>query len=418
MKPGLLLPVVLAGALSACAGLGRIDAPATASAETLSRQLLITTRQDAGAALSVRGDPGTYYLRRRGYGPTASVDRTLDDIAEDYGLRRVDGWHIASIGEYCEVYELTPGQNVDDMIARIEGDPRIGLVQAMNLFETEGVVYDDPYAPMQPALLALSVEAAHELATGRGVTVAVVDSSADRRHRELRQSVRSEQNLVERHSYRGGEVHGTAVAGVIGSAANNGEGIVGIAPDSKIASLRACWTVDAASGRAQCSSLSLALALESAIRMRADVINLSLAGPPDRLIERLIDEAVDAGIIVVAALPEASGPGHDFPSSLPRVIAAGSSDAPLGRERPNTLRAPGAEVMSTVPNNRYAFFSGNSMAAAYISGVSALVRESRPDIAADELLRLLTVTGLDQIINACRAIAGRNAEIECTAPGN
>lgn len=405
MTVRLLLPVVLGCALSACAGLGPGRAPSGVAAETLARQLLLTTPQTDDATLSVRGDPGSYYLRRRGYGPTASVDRTLDEIAADYGIRRVEGWHIASLGEYCEVYEVTPGQNVDALVARIGDDPRIGLVQAMNEFQTEGLVYDDPYATLQPALAALAVDAAHELATGRGVTVAIVDSSADRRHRELRQSIRSERDLVAVQARRGGEVHGTAVAGIIGSAANNGEGIVGIAPDAAIESLRACWTVDAASGRARCSSFSLALALDAAIRMRADVINLSLAGPPDRLLGALIERALNTGIIVVAALPGQADSAREFPASLPRVIAAGSSDAPIDRARANLLRAPGAEVVSTAPNNRYAFFSGNSMSAAYISGVSALVREARPGIGAEELLQLLNATGRDAVVNACRAIA-------------
>ena len=405
----LLLIAVGAAILAGCAPFGSAVPSAASGPGELTRQLLITMRQDASAATAVLGDPGSFYLRRRGYGPTPGVDRTLDAIADDYGLRRVDGWYIASLGEYCEVYELRPGQSMDDVLERIATDPRVGLVQAMNVFETEGaMIYDDPFAPMQPALASMAIDAAHALSTGRGVTVAIIDSSVDARHAELRGKVRAEKNLVDNHAFRGAEVHGTAVAGVIGSAANNGEGIVGVAPDSSLASLRACWTVEESTGRAQCSSFSLALALESAIELEVDVINLSLAGPPDPLLEALIDSAADAGIVVVAAYPERHGPGSGFPASHPRVIAAESAETPLGGNIRNLLRAPGAEIVSTSPNNGYAFFSGNSMAAAYVTGVAALVRERRPGITSAELIELLTATGIGRTVNACRAVAGSN----------
>ena len=405
MKHLTALLLIIASAVSGCAHLGSTGQSGAPGTETLARQLLITMRQDSGATSAYRGDPSTFYFRRRGYGPTPSIDRSLDEIADDYGIRRVEGWYIASIGEYCEVYELLPDQNLTETLASLSSDPRVSLVQAMNVFETEGLRYDDPYASMQPALATLAIESAHEFATGAGVTVAVVDSSVDRRHLELRGKVRSELDLVGRGLGHGAEVHGTAVAGIIGSTANNGVGIVGIAPDATIASFRACWTVDEASGRALCSSFSLARALESAIQRDVDVINLSLAGPPDSLLQQLIDTATEQGTIVVAAMPEHPDPKQSFPSSHRQVIAVESEESPSGIETPNLLRAPGAEVVSTTPNNSYAFFSGNSMSAAYISGISALIREHHPEIGPAELIQLLESSGEKHHVNACRAIA-------------
>lgn len=373
--------------------------------DAVARRLLVTTRQDAGIARSVVGDPASYYVRRRGYGPTPDVNRALDRIAREYDIRRVTGWFISAIGEYCEVYELRPDQALDELMARIASDPSVELVQEMNVFMTEGVRYDDPYAAMQPALATLSIESAHEFATGRGVVVAVVDSSVDRRHLELRGRVQSWKNMFDEQKIRRAEVHGTAVAGIIGSTANNGEGIVGVAPGAQIASLRACQTVDVTTGRAECSSFSLAQAMETAIRLRADIINLSLSGPYDPLLARLIDEATEGGMIIVAALADESDGAHSFPASYRGVIAAESSEVSgAGSTAGNVLRAPGAEIMSTVPDDSYAFFTGNSMSAAYISGVSALIRERRSGIRADELFRLLLDTGDQKSINACRAV--------------
>lgn len=401
----LLLMMTLAFLAVGCASFDGVDTRRGDSEAGLSRQLLITTRQESAAAVSLLGNPSDFYLRRRAYGPTPGVDRTLDQIADDYDIRRIEGWHIESIGEYCEVYELKAGQALDDLIERISADPRVELVQAMNVFETQGITYNDPLASMQTALSSLSIDSAHEAATGRGVTVAVIDSTVDSRHRELRGRIQSQRNLVDTRSRRP-EVHGTAVAGVIGSIANNGEGIVGIAPESSIASLRACWTVDPTTGRAQCSSFSVARALEAAIELDADVVNLSLAGPFDPLLSELIDTAIAQGMIIVAALPAPPVTGERaFPSSHRFVIAAASSQAPAIHRTANLLRAPGVEVMSTAPNNSYAFFSGNSMSAAYVTGVSALVRELRPDIAPGELIELLIDTAIERSVNACRALA-------------
>ncbi|HMB73807.1 MAG TPA: S8 family serine peptidase, partial [Gammaproteobacteria bacterium] len=250
MKLRLLWMCLVTLAVGACAQLPSDGSRSSRLEDAAARQLLVTTRQNTGRARSPLGDPASFYLRRRGYGPTPAVDKTLDRIASDYDIRRVSGWYISSIGEYCEVYELRSDQSLDDLVARIAADPGVELVQVMNVFRTQGVHYDDPLASMQPALNALSIASAHEHATGRGVTIAIVDSTVDGRHLELRGKVQSWRNLIDNRAIRRAEVHGTAVAGIIGSAANNGEGIVGIAPDSRIASLRACRTLDARTGRA------------------------------------------------------------------------------------------------------------------------------------------------------------------------
>jgi subtilisin family serine protease len=405
----LALTCVLAG----CASIETGELRSPDSEAALSRQILITTPQASGPAIALLGDPGDFYFRRRTYGPTPAVNRTLDQIAADYGIRRIEGWYISSVGEYCEVYELESGQAVDDLVERVSADPRVRLVQTMNRFETQAIGYNDPYAPMQTALKSLSLESAHEAATGRGVTIAVVDSTVDSHHDELRGRISSQRNLVDGHFSRHPEVHGTAVAGIIGSIANNGEGIVGVAPESSIASLRACWTVDAVTGRAECSSFSIARALEFAIQMNVDVVNLSLSGPFDPLLSELLDAAVAQGIIVVAALPPSLTEGNSFPSSHLGVLAAESSQGPAEYTASNLLRAPGVEVMSTAPNNSYAFFSGNSMSAAYVSGVSALVRQIRPDMKPDEMIKLLVTTGNETSINACQAIARVEGRESC-----
>src|SRR5690606_16474316 len=238
--------------------------------------------------------------RRRGYGaPPPDVDRVLDQLAREHGLERKEGWPIRSLDVYCEVFVVPEGRDIEDVVERLQADSRVDLAQRMYLFQTLGSRYDDPSADLQPGAGGLGVEQAHTLATGKGVRVAVIDSGIDGEHPELAGRVAFARDVVQpRRRGATGEVHGTAVAGVIASAANNRQGIFGIAPDVEIAALRACWPAPSDLGRARCSSFTLAQALEIAIEIRSDVINLSLAGPSDPLLERLVGEAAAQGAVV------------------------------------------------------------------------------------------------------------------------
>src|ERR1035438_2109430 len=95
----------------------------------------------------------------------------------------------------------------------------------------------------------------------------------------------------------------TAVAGVIAAIPDNGIGIVGIAPDVRLFVFKACWRSAPTGAKATCNSFTLAQALAAAIEERVDIINLSLAGPSDPLLTRLVGRAAAAGIIGRGAVP-------------------------------------------------------------------------------------------------------------------
>jgi len=188
------------------------------------------------------------------------------------------------------------------------------------------------------------------------VRVAVVDTGVDTNHPDLADRVVKTINFVE-----GGEKtftadqHGTAVAGVIGARAGNGLGIYGIAPDADLLAVKACWHRRPGNPEASCSSWTLAKAIDFAIVERVRVLNLSLSGPADPLLRRLIVKAIDEQrITVVAAVMEGGDPALSFPSSLSAVIAVVASDA-QGNVRarldkhPATLAAPGIEVLTRCP---------------------------------------------------------------------
>jgi subtilisin family serine protease len=394
--------------------------PAAAAEAAAARQILITVRQPATLAAGLTGPPNQRYLQRR-YGPSPSVDRVLTQLAHEHGLRRVEGWPIQSLDVYCEVLTVPNDRDVAAIVAALNQDPRVDLAQRMNLFNTQTAKYDDPYLSLQSAATAMEVESAHELATGRGVSIAIIDSAVDADHPDLRGRVRVARNLVAEHRLaRGGEIHGTAIAGIIGSAVNNREGIIGVAPDVSIAALRACWAVAADSLAAQCSSFSLALALEVALGLEPNVINLSLAGPDDPLLARLLDRVIERGIVVVTAHPATAERSAAFPSSHPRVLTAHSSLVAVNSDSPYTLAAPADEVLTTTPGAGYAFMTGNSLAAAHTTGVVALLMEREPDLDAERIAAILTATTTyttgSASINACRAVARLGGAASCSVP--
>jgi subtilisin family serine protease len=291
----------------------------------------------------------------------------------------------------------------------------------MNTFQSLASRYDDPYFDLQGSLRLLDVENAHTMATGKGVLVAVIDSSVDRAHPDLRASVSMQRDLVGgRRLRQHPEVHGTAVAGVIASAANNAVGIIGVAPDARIAALRACWSERDTDSTALCSSFTLAQALELALELEPDIINLSVAGPEDPLLGLLIDRATERGIAVVAA-EETFDTRLSFPASHRGVLAARSAADQRDDGAESSVPAPSSEVLTTTPDREYAFLSGSSLAAAHISGVVALLLQRYPDLTHGELLERLHASMMTEhgavSVNACRALAGQaTEEAHCLQP--
>src|SRR5690606_34027598 len=134
-------------------------------------------------------------------------------------------------------------------------------------------------------------------------------------------------------------------------------------------SLAACWSRDEGEVRATCNSFTLAKSLAAAIELQADVVNLSLGGPSDALLRRLVEYGLKRGMIFVGALPDEGSVG--FPCDIPGVLAADvAGRSPNGR---GALLAPGTDVLTLLPHDRYDFLSGSSLAAANVTGSIALL---------------------------------------------
>ncbi|MGH8249746.1 MAG: S8 family peptidase, partial [Steroidobacteraceae bacterium] len=418
-----LIAVLLAG----CAGHpATATGPRNADTEESDRRILVMIADPGIDRLDLRGArSGVYRLSRAYPGTPAHVARVLRDVAADFRLKPVDGWPMRSLGIHCAVFEVEPGSSIDALIASLGADERIESVQRMQEFEVqdsgERGSWDDPYLSLQRSLEDSGITRAHRWSTGRGVRIAVIDTRIDVKHPDLRGQVIEVRNFISSDA-GAPDRHGTGVAGVIASVAGNRRGIVGVAPGARILALQAC-TQRNAEGRGTCTSFSLARALDHAITADSDVLNLSLGGPRDPLLERLLDKAIELGMVVVAARGEDSRRPL-FPANVRGVIAVGGARAPADVTR---LIAPSHEVLTLVPPDGYDFLSGSSIAAAHVSGIVALLLERAPGMHSSEIELLLVRTSrpvardgganAGNVVSACDALAELSGGIHCGADG-
>jgi subtilisin family serine protease len=348
-----------------------------------------------------------------------SSDRIPVELAGAHGLRHVGAFPLTSIGVHCLVFEVPANRAMDEVLRRLAADRRVESAQPNQVFRNLAAGPPDPYASFQYGARVIRAPQAHRWATGRGVTVAVIDTGIETKHPDLRGRVAKTENFVDGGAQSfAQDRHGTAVAGVIGARANNNEGIFGVAPEADLIGIKACWHSTAGGLEARCSSWTLAKAIDFAVINGARVINLSLGGPPDPLLTRLIAKAIERGATVVAAAMDGdNAPG--FPASLPEVIGVVASDSKNDvqsgeRNRATMLVAPGVEILTTTPGQAYAFLSGTSLAAAHVSGVVALLLEREPMMSPSQVrlvlfatARPVTANGMPPIrlVDACAALA-------------
>jgi subtilisin family serine protease len=235
----------------------------------------------------------------------------------------------------------------------------------------------------------------------------VVDSGVDAAQPDLAGQLVLRRNFVDA-PVDAAEIHGTAVAGIVAARAGNGLGIAGVAPQARLMALRACW--ETARQETLCNSFTLGKALHFALLNGARIINLSLGGPQDRLLQTLIDAALARGVAVIGAVDPDRADGG-FPASYPGVIAV----SPAGDRHPlpGSLQAPGSDIPAPLPGARWGLVSGSSFAAAHVAGLAALLVELHPGNTPLQLRRSFATAGS---IDACATIARAAGACVCLCP--
>src|SRR5258708_29858854 len=95
------------------------------------------TAGHAGAQASGQGDTSQQVMVTFPAAPPSLWVRNTSALARTYRMNIVVAWTLASIGEYCVVFEVPRGRSPQDMVERLSSDPRVGAAQAIGTFETQ-----------------------------------------------------------------------------------------------------------------------------------------------------------------------------------------------------------------------------------------------------------------------------------------
>lgn len=242
----------------------------------------------------------------------------------------------------------------------------------------------DPYRPLQYAFDELGIEASHPVSRGAGARIAVLDSTPEIDHPDLG-TVEIAARFVPDLPAR----HGTLVIGVLAARSDNGFGISGLVPEASVLAIPVCKPgPDAAERGDVCALFDVLQGLDVAWKRRVQIVNLSLAGPSNPLLQGAADRLEALGVTLIAAAGNDASENPLYPAAYASVIgvgATGRGGSPFaqGNRGPgNELTAPGVDIVSTAPGGGFAFADGTSLATAHVSGVLALVASAGGDLAA------------------------------------
>lgn len=267
--------------------------------------------------------------------------------------------------------------------------------------DNNAIVYDNPIFTREInwAHKLLHIPEAWTKATGKGVLVGVIDTGCDCNHDDLDGRVFDGVDCTGEGNYcLDTNGHGTSISSII-AAKKSGHGVAGVAPDSKL------FVAKSVDSGGTGESKDIKCAIEASINAGCSVINVSLGSrEPYPEIENIIEEAVKNNVIFIAAagnsgdilIEDNSGyPLEDWPARLPYVISV----AAINRQEkvpewssPGDIEfsAPGVDIVSCYPGNKYVKNSGTSQAAPFVTGICALLKEKDPNINFQHIVEILS----------------------------
>ncbi len=271
----------------------------------------------------------------------------------------------------------------------------------------------DTYRSQQWTLDALHVTRAWKYSRGSGVTVAVLDTGVDGHQADLSGRVVDGPDFTGHARAPGGRYwgrHGTEMASLIaghGHGAGAAGGVMGVAPDAKVLSVRVTWeltdpirTDQAQVGRARDA---VAQGIRYAADHGAQVISMSLGGGNlfyngNAAEEAAIKYALGKGSVLVASAGNDGDAANrrNYPAAYPGVIAVGAVDRQFkpakftNRHTYISVAAPGVNIVSAdSAGHGYILGTGTSSSAAFVAGMSALVKARYPSLTPAEVKQAL-----------------------------
>jgi subtilisin family serine protease len=217
--------------------------------------------------------------------------------------------------------------------------------------------------------------------SGLTLRIGIIDSSIDRRHNAFANASITTQRFVDNESPP--NAHGTAIASII---ASNDPQALGLAPSAQI---YAAEVFDHNEQQGEfASTVSLIKALSWLLTQDVSVINISLAGPSNRLLETALSRVREKGVLAIAAAGN-GGPMAQpmYPAAYPEVVAVTATDDRgrafrlANRGEYVDIAAPGVNIRHAQAGGGFAASSGTSYAVPFVTVAAARLLQSTAEPA-------------------------------------
>jgi subtilisin family serine protease len=239
--------------------------------------------------------------------------------------------------------------------------------------------------------------------------VAVIDTGLDMNHEDLKNRVIPGYDFYDKDSdpspVSTDETHATHVSGIIVAETNNSIGVAGTVGEApiKIMPLRVL-------NNDRGDDYTIAEAIKYAADNGAKVINMSLAGVgPSITLGEAIAYAISKNVVVVCAAGNSSEDVMNYvPASIPGVVCVSATEKDIYSYKPKLklasysnygnridITAPGTNIYSSMPRNRYGYLTGTSMACPMVAAVAATIMSKNPTLTESQVKHIIFDTATD-----------------------
>jgi thermitase len=308
------------------------------------------------------------------------------------------------------VAEFPGGTNMEEALQTVKADPTVEYAELNGIVQAVKMPNDPYFDDYQWALhnigqtggtpdADIDAPKAWDIPPGKAsIMLAVVDTGVDWNHQDLQGKVTLGWDFAYDDPYPDDVYgHGTHVAGIAAANGDEGIGIAGVCWECQILAVKVL--TDGGWGYWEW----VAAGIEHAwYEKGAKIINLSLGGSEgSKVLHEAIIDAYDAGVTVVAAAGNGYGPPVGYPAKYPEAIAVSATDhndqlAWFSSYGPEVdIAAPGVDILSSLPGNDYAWWSGTSMATPHVAGAICNCLSLNSSLSPAEIYDLVTTTADD-----------------------
>lgn len=345
-------------------------------------------------------------LKQYGLSTRTAFDPSHPDNTDldDYIVLNIPGTEIRNLSNIIRDLESTGAVDWVEENEMIQLDPMeetAGSVTTMRRdfgLNDPGIVQQWGFEPMGVNSLYQMIRTGN-IQPQKKTLIAILDTGVDSKHEDLKGSFRS----IKTSSDADRNSHGTHCAGIAAAVSNNGIGIASFGIDNRFADVTSVKVLtDGGSGTQE----SIIDGIIYAADKGADVISMSLGGPSNRISQRAYEQAIQyankAGAIVVVAAGNSNADARKHtPANASGVITVSAIDATLKKSAFSNdvsglamgIAAPGSNIYSTLPGNKYGALNGTSMATPYVAGLIGMMKSIRPSLTTVEAWNILNETG-------------------------